>query len=146
MKKILYTMMCLVAVLCLVACKNKPNEPEKPGEGNEGEKSYAELIIGTWTLESALQDNGGDEPVDLTPMYGGSDFVLTFQEGGVLITSNGIEDAQMEYTIDGNKVNFIQAPGADPVEYLIEQCDETTLVIVHGSGSDYVTTMTLKRN
>lgn len=150
MKKILYTMACLVAALCFVACgHNEPNEPNKPNEGDNGNVTptdYATVILGHWVLESAYQDNGSANPVDMTPMYGGSAFQLTFQEGGVLLCDNGVEQAEMAYTIEGDIVNFIQAPGADPVPYLIKQCDETTLVIVHGVGSDYETTMTLKRS
>lgn len=150
MKKILYMMACLVAALCLVACgHNEPTPEDNPNQGDNGDVTptdYATAIIGHWVLESATQVNGSDNPVDMTPMYGGSAFQLTFQEGGVLLCDNGVEQAEMAYTIEDNHVYFIQAPGANPVDYRIDECSETTLVIVNGYDSDIVTTMTLKRD
>lgn len=140
MKHFSYVLIACFAALTLAACHEKPNGPQEPDKVD-----YSQIILGTFRLESAMQDNGSSNPVDMTPMYGGSDFVLTFKENGVLICANSIEDAQMEYVLDGENLDFIQAPGADPVRYKIDRCDDAKLVIIHGIDTDYITTLTLKR-
>lgn len=143
-------MLCLAVVLgiSMVSCGKENVEPivndttntdTLPGE--DPEPVYS--IIGHWELLSAIQDVSGNE-IDITPFYG-EHFYLTFMEDGTLLTSDGINEVPMSWTLEGDQLAFISAPGADPVMYTVVELTENSLVIENGTGTGYVTTMTLKR-
>ncbi|MCQ2274975.1 MAG: hypothetical protein MJZ86_09310 [Bacteroidales bacterium] len=150
MKKIFsIAMLCLaVAVgVSMVSCGKEKVEPivndtttdTLPGENPDPVYS----IIGQWELLSAIQDVTGN-PVDITPFYG-EHFYLTFMEDGTLLTSDGTNEVPMQWTLEGDQLAFISAPGAAPVMYTVVELTENSLVIENGTGTGYVTTMTLKR-
>lgn len=123
----------LVASMSLMfgSCKDPNPEPEQIS------------IIGSWVMDKAIQIAEGNE-VDLTNMYG-EGFTLTFQENGVLITTNSLSTAEMQWTLDGDLLAFIQTPGAPAVNYIVRELTEENLTIENGTGTDYVTTMYFHR-
>lgn len=150
MKKIFY---CLLACMFLMfgSCQKEAivddntnvTDTATNDDNTGGEEDLTASILGHWKLDSAIQDADGNE-IDITNFYG-LEFHLYFQEDGTLITSDGNNEVPMQWTLDGNQLGFIQVPGADPVMYLIRELTETQLVIENGTGTNYVTVMTLHR-
>lgn len=146
MKKMLY---CLMACMFLVfgSCQKDPietntntnNSSETGGEDSDITAS----ILGHWQLDEAIQTANGTD-IDITNFYG-IEFHLYFEEDGTLITSDGINQNPMQWSLDGDQLAFIQVPGADPVMYLVKTLTDTQLIIENGTGTDYVTVMTLHR-
>lgn len=100
-------------------------------------------ILGTWGLVCATQYTPYNT-IDYTNIYG-TDFTLIFEEDGTLITTNGTSTTNMAWELEGDKLGFIQAPGLDPVMYTINALTADSLAIEHGTGTDYVTVMELRR-
>lgn len=113
------------------------------GDDNPTEGPNQTSIIGRWSLDKATQSANGND-VDISNFYG-EHFFLTFLEDGTLITSDGNNEATMQWALDGENLDFIQAPGLTPVRYLITLLTNTKPTIVNGSGTDYVTTMEFSR-
>ncbi len=154
--------LCLLAVLsfALVSCDKPepdpepdqptpvepiPDDPDIPDNpvSEDTTSAYSTMLLGKWVLERATQDVSGNV-VDITNFYG-SYFSLLFEEDGTLITANGIEDATMQWTLDGDQLGFIQLPGMDPVMYTIKKITEDELDIENGAGTEYVTLLELNR-
>lgn len=140
MKKNIKTLIfCLVAILGLtmVSCS-------KENSSNNGDSSqYKELIIGHWRLDAATQHTE-EYDSDYSPVLGGTEFQLTFKEGGKLILFQLGNTAEMEYTLEGDQLGFIQAPGVSPVMYTITLLNQTNLTIKNGDDTAY-TIMELHR-
>ncbi len=138
-----------LAVLALASCK-KENEPvvTPPADTthqHEDPTPDPALILGTWKMDKATQYVGQNpDGVDLAPMYG-ENFCLTFLEDGTLVTSDGINESRMQWTLEDSQLAFIQATGIDPVMYLLKELTETRLVIENGTGTEYVTVMEFDR-
>lgn len=136
MKKNTFSLL-LCLFLCLgmtlVSC-DKP-EPEEP------DVTYS--IIGHWKLDNAFQETPYNH-VDMTNMYG-QNFQLIFKEDSTLITTDGINETEMQWTLNGDQLGFIQAAGMAPVMYTVLKLTKDSLSIENGSGTDYVTTMNLHR-
>lgn len=150
-KKFSFAAVCLLALMAMIAvsCHKEDDYTPVTNDTTVANDTVPDTpeptpsILGKWKLDSAIQNVSGNE-IDITNFYG-YEFFLTFLEDGTLITSDGINDVEMQWTLDGDQLGFIQVPGAAPVMYLVEVLDTERLVIVNGAGSDYVTTMTLHR-
>lgn len=144
MKKMLY---CLMASMFLMigSCQKDPvtNNDNNNTEAGGGEHNTTASILGHWKLDSAIQNAGGND-IDITNFYG-VEFHLIFEEDGTLITTDGINENPMQWSLEGDQLAFIQVPGADPVMYLVKVLTDTQLVIENGTGTEYVTVMTLHR-
>lgn len=144
MKKILY---CLLACMFLMfsSCQKDPVTPNDNNNTETGgeEPAITASILGHWKLDSAIQNANGND-IDITNFYG-IEFHLIFEEDGTLITTDGINENPMQWSLDGDQLAFIQAPGLAPVMYLVKTLSETQLIIENGAGTDYVTVMTLHR-
>ncbi|MCQ2326519.1 MAG: hypothetical protein MJZ71_03050 [Bacteroidales bacterium] len=164
MKKVLFRfMMCLMAVsaLTFVSCNNDDEDEDNRNHGtqtettsgtetgttgeeeNGGEEQGASLI-GTWLLEKATQYYTNGIVSDYTPIYG-ENFHLRFEEDGTLVTFNDFYESPMQWVREGNNIGFIQAPGANPVMYSIEELTETRLVLENESAEGITTVMELIR-
>lgn len=105
MKKLnFFLTMLLVAMVSVsfVSCEN-----EQPEEKTEKEKTYAELIIGTWDMETVelyLTNGKAEQKVNLTAEEAGLDWTFVFTKDGELIWDQGDRTASGEYTIDGKKI------------------------------------------
>lgn len=147
MKKTLYLLLIglvTFAGFTMLSCDhNNGTEPETPIVDPDPEPEAS--ILGLWYLENATQYVGeNSNPVNMTPMYG-ENFSLNFLEDGTLIASQAGNQATMEWTLDGENLAFIQAPGMDPVMYIVRSLSLDKLVIENGTGTDYVTVMELIR-
>lgn len=133
-------MLCFVASMSLIfaACE----KPEDPNGNDPGQPTMAS-ILGTWEADKVVQNPETEHPVDMTTWY--QNFQLTFLEDGTLITSDGINESTMAWTLDGDQLAFIQVPGAQPVMYIVRTLTETNLVMETGTGSDYVTVWEMHR-
>lgn len=142
MKRYLKTLaICFVATFGIMF-SSCDKEPENNGnDDNNGQQTAS--IIGNWLADRVIQ-NPGEHQVDMTNWY--SNFQLTFEEDGTLIVNDGINETAMQWTLDGDNLAFIQAPGVDPVTYIVQELTQTKLVMVHGTGTDYVTVWELHRN
>lgn len=148
MKKFFF---CLVASLfvAFAACEKTPegtpegNDSIPGGIENPDGPAITASILGHWQLDQAIQNANGND-VDITNFYG-IEFPLYFEEDGTLITSDGINQNPMQWTMDGDQLGFIQVPGSPAVMYTIKRLSDTQLIIENGTGTDYVTVMTLHR-
>lgn len=142
MKKILY---CLMACMFLMlgSCQKDPVNNNDNTENGGEEPNITASILGHWKLDSAIQTVGGND-IDITNFYG-VEFHLIFEEDGTLITTDGINENPMQWALEGDQLAFIQAPGLDPVMYLVKKLNKTQLIIENGTGTEYVTVMTLHR-
>lgn len=151
MKKILgFAILCFVATMGLMTASCQKEEAIEPIVTDSNNDTTPDTppepvytIIGHWELDAAIQEVGENQ-IDITPFYG-EHFYLTFEEDGTLITSDGMNNVEMTWTLDGDQLGFIQVPGADPVMYTVTELTAETLVIVNGIGTGYVTTMNLHR-
>lgn len=149
-KVFVFAAFCLVATLGLmVSSCGKEEEPLTPVVDDTTADTIpvtpenTPTIIGVWHMIEATQDVQGNV-VDMINFYG-ENFCLTFMEDGTLITSDGINDAQMQWTLEGNQLGFIQAPGAPAVMYELRELTDERLVIVNGVGTGIETTMIFER-
>ena len=139
-KTILFCLLaCLVTVV--VSChKPDPADPVDP--------VAPVSIVGQWKLYNASQlvtyPDGTTQDVDMMNIYG-QNFRLIFEENGTLVTINEYESAEMQWTLNGDTLGFIQSPGLDPVMYLVNKLVSDTLVIEHGTGTNNVTLMEFYR-
>lgn len=124
---------------------NEGTNTEEPNTDNPNTDDPATTysILGTWKLDLATQYTPTND-IDMTNFYG-TNFRLIFQDGGILIVNDGINSTNMQWTLEGDQLAFIQAPGMAPVMYTVKQLNETNLVIENGTGTDYVTVMELHR-
>lgn len=132
--------------LMLSSCEKEPGltpNSEIPTKPNSSEPDMYFSIIGHWRLDKATQLANGNE-VDMTNFYT-QNFQLIFLEDGTLITSDGINESEMQWTLDGDQLSFIQAPGIDPVMYIVRVLTDTSLSIENGTGTEYITTMDFHR-
>lgn len=129
--------------LTLAACDHNNGGEGSNDDPNTEEPTNQASIIGNWLLDKATQYNSVNE-VDMTNFYG-EHFHLIFKEDGILVVDDEINTSSMHWTLDGDQLAFIQAPGVDPVMYTVKQLDETNLVIESGTGTEYVTVMELHR-
>lgn len=155
MKKNLFTyLFCLLACTCmtLASCDKPepivpgPGEEEQEGEGGQGGQDTVATysILGHWNLDYSTQQ-AGDNFFDNTAFYG-NNFQLTFEEDGTLIVADAYNTTDMQWTLDGDQLAFIQAPGADPVMYTVKKLTADSLDIENGTGTDYITTMHFLRD
>lgn len=148
-KRFTFVSLCFVALMGLMVASCGKEDVITPDTNDSTpvndtipeEPTYT--IIGSWALDEAFQDVSGNI-IDVTPFYGLS-FQLTFEEGGRLLVSDGNNVSEMQWTLDGDQLAFIQAPGVDPVVYHMTVLDAEKLTIVNGEGTGYVTTMNLHR-
>lgn len=141
---------CFFAIFALMMESCHKDDPtivpivDTTADTNTGDTDDSDVsIVGQWELTVATQYVSGN-PIDVTPFYG-EHFYLTFEEDGTLITSDGINEVAMQWTLNGSQLAFIQAPGLDPVMYEVTTLTQENLVIVNGKGTDYVTVMELVR-
>lgn len=124
--------------LLLSSCEKEPTPETKiPSEEQVEEPS----ILGHWRLDKATQWSNGNES-DITNFYT-QNFQLTFLEDGTLITSNGIHETPMQWTLEGDQLSFIQSPEMEPVVYTVRLLTMQNLAIEN--GTDIVTTMEFHR-
>lgn len=149
-KKLGFAVVCMAALmgLMVVSCnKEEDTTPivndTTPTDTIPENPDPEPTILGKWKLDIAIQNVSGNE-IDITNFYG-TEFFLTFMEDGTLITSDGINEVPMQWTLEGEDLGFIQVPGADPVMYKLQVLEDEKLVIANGVGTDIVTTMTLHR-
>ena len=98
-------------------------------------------ILGHWRMVQATQVVSGNV-IDITNFYT-QDFQLIFEEDGTLITTNGVSETPMQWTMEGDQLSFIQATGMEPVIYTVRTLTAQNLVIEN--GTDIVTTMEFQR-
>lgn len=124
--------------LLLSSCEKEPSpEIETPSEPTPGEPADEPSILGHWRMDKATQLAYGNE-IDITNFYT-QNFQLTFLEDGTLITSNGIHETPMQWTLEGDQLSFIQSPEMGPVVYTVRLLTMQNLTIEN--GTDIVTTM-----
>lgn len=152
--KILKLALCLTASMLMTFAACQKEEPaiadtttDTVGQGQEGGQegggndTIQASIIGKWMLIKATQYIPGNE-VDMTPIYGEYCYI-TFEEGGNLIYENNLSSTNMEWTLEGDQLAFIQA--SNPTMYVVKTLTDTDLVIEHGAGTENVTVMELQR-
>ena len=166
MKRVFFRfMVCLMTISTMVFVSCGDNEDEKHNnrnngtqtettsgtetgttgeEENGGEGEQHASLIGTWLLEKATQYYTNGIVSDYTPIYG-ENFHLRFEEDGTLVTFNDFYESPMQWVREGNNIGFIQAPGANPVMYSIEELTETRLVLENESAEGITTVMELVR-
>lgn len=146
-KNLLAYLFSLMACVCMLLASCDKPEPIVPGPGDEEGQDTTVVtysILGHWALDSAMQNVGGNN-IDVTAFYG-TNFQLTFEEDGTLITSDGINEVPMQWNKEGDQVGFIQAPGMDPVMYTVKELSAEKLIMENGAGTDYVTTLYMHRD
>ena len=141
-----------VALLALASCK-KENDPvvtppsDTVSQNDDGDDPEEPSILGKWEMDKTTQYQyyGSDTMViDQTNMYG-EHFYLEFREDGSLITSDGINESQMWWELDGTDLAFIQVVGAAPTMYVLLELTQERLVIENGAGSNIETVMEFDR-
>lgn len=150
MKKLLcFALLCLAATMGMMVASCQKEDVVTPSvtDSTDTTPDVPEptfTIIGHWGLDQAVQYVGENE-IDITPFYG-EGFQLTFSEDGTLLVSDSLNnETEMTWTLDGDQLGFIQAPGLDPVMYTVIELTADKLVLENGTGTDYVTVMTLHR-
>lgn len=124
--------------LLLSSCEKESSpEIETPSEPTPGEPADEPSILGHWRLDKATQWSNGNES-DITNFYT-QNFQLTFLEDGTLVTSDGNHETPMQWTLEGDQLSFIQAPGMAPVVYTVQVLTIQNLAIEN--GTDIVTSM-----
>lgn len=149
-KSSLPLLLCLLLGLSLsfVACE-KPEPDPTPVPDPEPEQPVIDdpveevSIIGRWKMVYAFQVYSNNQ-TDMTNFYG-TNFQLIFEENGNLITTDGLNEAQMQWTLDGDQLGFIQAEGMTPVMYTVRNLTQDSLSIENGTGTPIVTTMNFVR-
>ena len=136
-------LLCLLMGLCVafVSCEKPEPDPEQPGTEDPIVEDAS--IIGCWKLDNAVQVSPTNT-MDLTNIYG-ENFYLTFMENGTLLVEDRYNQTQMQWTLDGDQLAFIQAEDEAPVMYTVKTLTIDSLSIVNGAGTDYVTTMNFVR-
>ncbi|MCQ2280582.1 MAG: hypothetical protein MJZ49_07260 [Bacteroidales bacterium] len=126
-----------ILLSCGLLFSSCEKEPTPETEITSEEPVEEPTILGHWRMDKATQLAYGNE-IDITNFYT-QDFQLTFLEDGTLITSNGMQETAMQWTLEGDQLSFIQAPEMDPVIYTVRELTLQNLSIVN--GTDFVTTM-----
>lgn len=149
-KNSLPLLLCLLMGLCMafVSCEKPEPDPEpvpvpEPEQPVIDDPVVEYSIIGNWKMVSAIQITPNNQ-ADITNMYG-TNFQLIFEEDGTLITTDGINSAEMRWMLNDNQLAFIQAEGAEPVLYTLLSLTSDSLSIENGTGTDVVTIMNFVR-
>lgn len=149
-KNLLAYLFSLMACVCMLLASCDKPEPIVPGPGEEeqeggGQDTVATYsILGHWNLDYSTQEVSGNL-IDNTAFYG-VNFQLTFEEDGTLIVADAYNTTEMQWSLDGDQLAFIQAPGMDPVMYTVKELSAEKLIMENGAGTDYVTTLYMHRD
>ena len=104
MKKVFSILMVAFAMTAMVACDDKDDNSDNGGGNNGGNGFNAEMLVGTWRVES-MTVNGQD----MTP----ENMLFTINEDGTgLANDNGeTENNGFTWSMDGNQVTITPRSG-----------------------------------